>query len=173
MAPKLFTLRPRVPTVKAKTAAKKKEKAGPVCQWFHAEPLACEQCEQDAHSFERDAPADQPFYLLWTKKKTTNKRVEYPVGSECYICFATRRRLFGITMGELKAKRETMKDLDDKWNDLRRGKATKEHKFNNEEKVDIYKYIEKRNPPSTCSSAMVCSTNSADMRGVLVWMRRV
>ena len=34
--------------------------------WLDQDPVYCEQCDQDTHSLERDAPPDKPKYLLWT-----------------------------------------------------------------------------------------------------------
>ena len=118
---------------------KKKEQTdddGNLNVWLDVEPWMCNSCRQDTHSFDADC-APKRVWLRWVKKRLTKKGVSVPMGTECYICFATRRRCFKESAEDLINARKENVAIEERWARLRRMKARGDGIPTNESKVSV------------------------------------
>ena len=123
--------------------------------WGHCPPQRCEQCEQTTHDLEKDIDEEtqEPCYLQWTKTnnvkvKGPNGRVKEekrPNGCECYKCYDTRRYFEGQSMDQLKKLRETNKDVDVRFCQIRMSKVRGTNYHKTQEKIDVSRLTENSN----------------------------
>lgn len=114
-----------------------------------APPKVCLSCVQSSHDVDRDTDPAAQIYVIWSKAlldKKTGARA--PSGDECYRCFDTRRRHFGLGFKEMLENRKQSKTLDEKFLELRRARACGDkYKHKSEEDVvDVERFISKDKP---------------------------
>ena len=128
-------------TIKKKDIVKNPESLAP--------PKVCLSCVQSSHDVDRDTDPAAQIYVIWSKAlldKKTGART--PSGDECYRCFDTRRRHFGLGFKEMLENRKQSKTLDEKFLELRRARACGDkYKHKSEEDVvDVERFISKDKP---------------------------
>ena len=97
------------------------------------EVKTCADCLQLVTAFDADLLPEQHEQLKWrTWKKTADGQIRK--GTECYWCWATRRKYYKRTSAkQLRKQRQESATIDAEWKDRRRKKARGDDRYEREE----------------------------------------
>jgi hypothetical protein len=140
--------------VKAKKTNEKAAGAGSkfvTGPFLHLPPKTCQSCEQSTHDIDRDCDPTDPKCVVWTKTKTNKNGETYPAGEECYGCFGTRRRYFGMAMDALLEARRSQREVEQKFCVYRRDKVSGENKHAKDSKVEVTQIVKKAEDRRHCT----------------------